>query len=70
MKNFVIKASLILVIAIILITLPFSFYVVGPNEYAALFKFGKIISVTDTPGIKYKTPGIHTVRYISKKLYL
>ena len=39
-------------------------------EYAALFKFGKIISVTDNPGIKYKTPGIHTVRYISKKLHL
>ncbi|MBQ7068987.1 MAG: protease modulator HflC [Synergistaceae bacterium] len=70
MKNFVIKASLIFVAVIILMTLPFSFYVVDPNEYAALFKFGKIVSVTDTPGIKYKVPGIHTVKYISKKLHL
>lgn len=70
MKNFVIKASLILVAAVILMTLPFSFYIVGYNEYAALFKFGKIVSVTDNPGIKYKVPGVHTVRYISKKLHL
>ncbi len=53
-----------------LLSLPFSFYVVGPNEYAALFKFGKIVSVTDAPGIKYKVPGVHTVSYISKKLHL
>ena len=70
MKNFVIKAALMFIGIIFVLTLPFSFYVVGPNEYAALFEFGKIISVTDTPGIKYKIPTINTVRYISKKLHL
>ena len=70
MRDFTIKAALILVGVIVLLTLPFSFYVVGPNEYAALFKFGKIVSVTDTPGIKFKVPGIHTVQYISKRLHL
>ena len=70
MKEFTIKAVLIFVGAMVLLSLPFSFYVVGPNEYAALFKFGKIVSVTDTPGIKYKVPGVHTVSYISKKLHL
>ena len=70
MRELTIKAGLILLGIIILLTLPFSFYVVGPNEYAALFKFGKIVSVTDEPGIKYKVPGIHTVSYISKKLHL
>ena len=70
MKNFVIRAALMLVGAIFVLTLPFSFYVVGPNEYAALFEFGKIVSVTDTPGIKYKLPTVNTVRYISKKLHL
>lgn len=70
MKNFVIKAALMLVGVIFVLTLPFSFYVVGPNEYAALFEFGKIVSVTDTPGIKYKLPTVNTVRYISKKLHL
>ena len=70
MRNFAIKSTLILVGIIILLTLPFSFFIVGPNEYAAVFKFGKIVSVTDTPGIKYKIPSVHTVRYISKKLHL
>ena len=69
-RRAVMKLSLIIIGAAVVITLPFSFYVVGYNEYAALFKFGKIVSVTDTPGIKYKTPGVHTVRYIPKRLHL
>ena len=65
-------ASLIagVVMFVILFTLPFSFYVVGYNEYAALFRFGKIVSVTDIPGLKYKAPGVYTVQYISKRLHL
>ncbi len=59
-----------IVLFIFLLTVPFSFYVVGYNEYAALFKFGKIVSVTDTPGLKYKAPGMYTVQYISKRLHL
>ncbi len=59
-----------IVLFIFLFTIPFSFYVVGYNEYAALFKFGKIVSVTDTPGLKYKAPGMYTVQYISKRLHL
>ena len=35
-----------------------------------MFKFGKIVSVTDTPGLKYKAPGMYTVQYISKRLHL
>lgn len=67
------KLGLLVLLAvgvIILLILPFSFYVVEPNEYGALFKFGKITSIDDTPGIKLKMPGVHTVRYISKKLHL
>ncbi|MBQ6775385.1 MAG: protease modulator HflC [Synergistaceae bacterium] len=70
MKNFAVKGALLLVGVVLLLTLPFSFYVVGPNEYAAVFKFGKIVRVEDTPGIKYKVPSVHTVQYISKKLHL
>ncbi|MDY6400355.1 MAG: protease modulator HflC [Synergistales bacterium] len=70
MKNFVIRGALMLIGVVFVLTLPFSFYVVGPNEYAALFEFGKIVSVSDTPGIKYKLPTVNTVRYISKKLHL
>ncbi|MBQ9418798.1 MAG: protease modulator HflC [Synergistaceae bacterium] len=70
MKNFAVKGALLFVGVVLLLTLPFSFYVVGPNEYAAVFKFGKIVSVVDTPGIKYKVPSVNTVQYISKKLHL
>ncbi|MBR6900640.1 MAG: protease modulator HflC [Synergistaceae bacterium] len=70
MNNFVISGALLVIGVVFVLTLPFSFYVVGPNEYAALFEFGKIVSVSDTPGIKYKLPTVNTVRYISKKLHL
>ena len=70
MKNFVMRSSLLFILIVILVTLPFSFYVVGPNEYAALFEFGKIVSIIDEPGIKYRLPAVNTVRYISKKLHL
>ena len=70
MKDFMLKAVLLVVGAVVVLTLPFSFYVVGQNEYGALFKFGKIVSVSDEPGIKFKVAGVNTVRYISKKLHL
>ena len=70
MKSFMLKIGILAVLVIMLLTLPFACYIVGQNEYAALFKFGRIVSVSDTPGIKFKVPGIHTVRYISKKLHL
>ena len=70
MKNYVTRIALLFIAVIFILTLPFSFYVVGPNEYAALFEFGKIVSIIDTPGIKYRLPAVNTVRYISKKLHL
>ncbi|MBR0070577.1 MAG: protease modulator HflC, partial [Synergistaceae bacterium] len=70
MKGFMLKIGILILLVVMLLTLPFSCYIVGQNEYAALFKFGRIVSVSDTPGIKFKMPGIHTVRYISKKLHL
>ena len=70
MKGFIVKVGILVVLVVMLLTLPFTCYIVGQNEYGALFKFGRIVSVSDTPGIKFKVPGIHTVRYISKKLHL
>ena len=70
MKNFVMRGALFFIGIVFIVTLPFSFYVVGPNEYAALFEFGKIVSIIDTPGIKYRLPIVNTVQYISKKLHL
>ena len=70
MKNFFMRSVLLFIGITFILTLPFSFYIVGPNEYAALFEFGKIVSIIDEPGIKYRLPAVNTVRYISKKLHL
>ena len=70
MRNFIIKIILALIALIILFLLPSSFYIVNQNEYAAIFQFGKIINVEDTPGIKFKMPFTQTVRRISKKIHL
>ena len=69
-KNFMLRTILIFIAAVVILGVPFCTYIIGPNEYAALFKFGKIVSVSDTPGIKFMMPGVNTVRKITKKLHL
>ncbi|MBQ7220888.1 MAG: protease modulator HflC [Synergistaceae bacterium] len=69
-KNFMLSTFIIFAAAVAVIALPLFCYIVGPNEYGALFKFGKIVSVSDTPGIKFMMPGVHTIRKITKKLHL
>lgn len=69
-KGFMFRTVLIFIAAVVILGVPFCCYIIGPNEYAALFKFGKIVSVSDTPGIKFMMPGVNTVRKITKKLHL
>lgn len=69
-KGFMFRTVLIFFTAVVILGIPFCTYIIGPNEYAALFKFGKIVSVSDTPGIKFMMPGVNTVRKITKKLHL
>ena len=69
-KGFMFRTVLIFIAAVVILGVPFCCYIIGPNEYAALFKFGKIVSVSDTPGIKFMVPGVNTVRKITKKLHL
>ena len=69
-KGFMLSTFIIFAAIIVIFALPFCCYVVGPNEYGALFKFGKIVSVSDNPGIKFMMPGVNTVRKITKKLHL
>ena len=68
-KGFMLRTCLIFAAIIAAFALTFCCYIVGPNEYGALFKFGKIVSVSDTPGIKFMMPGVNTVRTITKKLH-
>ena len=69
-KGFMLSTFIIFAAVVVIFALPFCCYIVGPNEYGALFKFGKIVSVSDTPGIKFMMPGVNTVRKITKKLHL
>ena len=70
MRGFILKVALGFVGILILLSLPLSFYVVQQNEYVAVFQFGRIVHVADTPGIKFKLPVIQTTQHISKKIHL
>ncbi len=43
------------------------FFTVAPNQYAVVRQFGKIVRVTDEPGLNVKIPLVQTVSYISKE---
>ncbi|MBQ9527282.1 MAG: protease modulator HflC [Fretibacterium sp.] len=70
MRGFILRVALGFVGILILLSLPLSFYVVQQNEYVAVFQFGRIVHVADTPGIKFKLPVIQTTQHISKKIHL
>ena len=67
MKNKAVKIAGIALVLIVLLVLAGGTYTVHMNEYAAVNQFGKIISVTDTPGLKVKVPFIQSVRTVSKR---
>ena len=66
MRRLALKVLLGLVGIGLLGSLPFSFYIVQQNEYAAVFQFGRIVHVADAPGIHLKLPLIQTAKHISK----
>ena len=70
LRGFILRVLFIFVAVIVLLMLPFSFYIVEQNEYVAVFQFGKIVGVADTPGIKLKLPMIQSAHHISKKIHL
>ena len=60
------KGIIFAVIAILVILLASnSFYTVGENQYACVVEFSKIVSTTDQPGIHFKVPFLHSVKYFS-----
>ena len=70
MRGFILRVALGFIGILILLSLPLSFYVVQQNEYVAVFQFGRIVHVADTPGIQFKLPVIQTTQHISKKIHL
>jgi membrane protease subunit HflC len=66
--------ALAVVIAVILIVIIWllgsATYVVHQNEYVAVRRFGKIVSIVDDPGLHFKTPFIEDTQSISGKIVL
>ena len=56
-----------IIIAVILVLLVIvaanSFYTVGENQYACVVEFSKIVATNDQPGLHFKVPFLHTVKY-------
>ena len=55
--------AMIVVLAIILASN--CFYTVAENQYACVVEFSKIVATTDQPGIHFKVPFLHSVKYFS-----
>lgn len=70
-KNKIVLIVVIAIIAIAAIAL-FSgcFYEVAEDEYACVVRFSKIVEVTDTAGLYFKTPFIDSVKKYPKEILL
>ena len=66
MKKKALAAAGIIAALIVLFGAFGGFYTVGPNEYAAVRQFGKIVATSDTPGLKLKVPFIQNVQHVSR----
>ena len=67
MKKGIIIAAIVL---LLLIVVGNSFYTVGENQYACVVEFSKIVSTNAEPGLHFKVPFIHSVKYFSSATQL
>ena len=61
------KKKIIIAIAVVLLLIVAanSFYTVRENQYACVVEFSKIVASNDQPGLHFKIPFLHTVKYFS-----
>lgn len=68
------KYGILIAVAIIavaaIIVLANSFYTVAENEYACVFRFSKIIDITDEAGLHFKAPFIDEIKTFPNTLLL
>lgn len=57
----------VVIIALALIMLFSSTFVVNKGEYAVVKQFGKVVQIYDEPGLKFKVPFIHSVDTLPNK---
>ena len=58
------------IIVLLLIVAGSSFYTVRENQYACVVEFSKIVSTTAQPGLHFKIPFLHSVKYFSSATQL
>ena len=54
-----------IVVALLLLVAANSFYTVRENQYACVVEFSKIVACNDEPGLHFKIPFLHSVKYFS-----
>ena len=59
-----------IVIVLVLILVGSSFYTVREDQYACVVECSKIVSTTDKPGLHFKVPFLHSVKYFSNATQL
>ncbi len=67
MKKTIIIALVLVVLAVVAAN---SIYTVQENQYACVVEFSKIVATNDQPGLHFKVPFLHTVKYFSNATQL
>lgn len=65
-KKRVLKILIAVIVLIVIIISLSSIYVVQENEYACIVRFSKIVETKDTPGVRFLTPFVDSVRSFPK----
>lgn len=65
-KKFPLSTILVLIVIVGVIAFNSFAYITNENEYSVVKQFGKIVSVNDTAGLRFKTPIVQDANYISK----
>ena len=65
------KGTIIAIILVLLVIVAAnSFYTVQENQFACVVEFSKIVSTNDQPGLHFKVPFLHSVKYFPKATQL
>ena len=66
------KSSVIIAVILLVLILvgANSVYVVRENQHACVVEFSKIVNTTDQPGLHFKIPFLHSVKYFSSATQL
>ena len=61
------KKSIIIAVAVVLLVIlaANSIYTVRENQYACVVEFSKIVATNDRPGLHFKVPFLHSVKYFT-----